>query len=80
MKNADGVTRVSKAASDMIAHYKNDGSLAFRGRKRTWLNAFAESAAPAEGRIPVLQAGESVRLAWLRVGSAIRTSMSRVGG
>ncbi len=69
-----------KSASDMIAHYKSDGSLALRGRRRTWLNAFAQSVAPAQGRIPVLEAGESVRLAWLRVGGKIRTSMSRVGG
>lgn len=69
-----------KAATDLIAHYETDGTLRLRSSRATWLNAFAEALAPPSGRIPVLQQGEGVRLAWLRVGQGIRASMSRVGG
>lgn len=76
----DGETRMPRSAADMIAHYKADGTLSFRSRRDTWLNAFADVYAPPEGSIPILAPEESIRLTWLRVGNAIRTSMGRVGG
>jgi hypothetical protein len=72
--------RMPKSAADMIAHYQIDGSLVFRSRGDTWLNAFAEVYGPASGSIHTLAPEESIRLVWLRVGNAIRAAMGRMSG